>query len=271
MTHDQEGDAQEIPLPNIKAEKALAAALALVESFQGYVGETLTDERLEWLARDFAALNYEVRALVGIRRTLRQLVGQRLTAISAERLAWQLVGRTHELMGGNPVALFDKPTANGWALVEIIDAVPSEWPGGKRAVDMRLWALTGGPAGFTFVKKVPEGWFRYLVYQLAYTRRIEYPDTPALLRGVRFWAHLVTVGAGELEMVTWKTDSKVHERNKALVAVRHRDELGYDGGCPIGLAIPCLECTKLPHECPYSVQERKAPIGGTLRRPRADP
>ena len=243
------GEEIEKTLPRIKVDRVVALAGEFGRSFlRRYTTQPVTEEGAQHLALQFVELADRPFAYRGVHQTLRQLVGHPVTLPQAARLGWQIAGRLDDLEAG-PVPLFESPVANEWVALEIQGVGAARWPDGRPAVDLTLFPLTGTPAGFQFVRRVPEGWLRFLAYQIGYSRRVEYPDEPRYLVGLRFWAWTVS-GEEGLDMSKWAMDPAIAKANRLILRLRHRFDTTYETECPRDLDIDCWDCTSSLNECP---------------------
>lgn len=261
---------EEVALPDVKLDRLVAQGTMLAKSFNDQASlEPLEERSLRHLVADYIEATESWRHKVAIGRTLLQLTGRPFPPSTAERTAWQLVGRTYSIGDNNPLTLFDVPTAHGWSAVEILKTSPDTWPDGRFATVLTLFVLTGTAAGFQVTKKVPEGWLSYLARHIGYNRRMLYQDDPQYLIGLRFWAFLSSAEGQGLDLKNWQIDDKTLTRNRKILSLRHRDEITREVLCPNDLEVECLKCTKLPHECPASLLRRSAPSPAVVRTRKA--
>lgn len=236
-----------IQVPKLPVLQIIRDARDLEAAYRGLADLTV-DAVVRRRIVDSVVYSYDDERLRhGLDQTVRQLDGRPLGLRAARRLAWQIAARTDELLKG-PIVWFDSPSANGWVALEVMGIQAAEWKDGSDAVNLRLFCLTGTPAGFEVIKKVPTRWLRAPAYGIGWSRRTPYPDDPRMFVGLRFWAYLVTRTGGELDLQSWATDRKLLKANQTIIRARQRFDTE-DPICHLGFDHDCWDCTKGIHEC----------------------
>jgi hypothetical protein len=182
-------------------------------------------------------------------QTVAQYYGERLDDVMIRTLATQLAARSSELLEG-PLAKFGLlAVSNEWIPMEVLSVEPAIWRDDAPGALLRLECLYGRPAGHVFPRKFPEGWLRYLAYQIGYSRRVEYPDDSRLFVGLRFWGHMIAAQTEDkMDFSDWATDAQTIKHNKQIIKLRHRFDRD-DVDCPYELDCECVDCPKTQRAC----------------------
>lgn len=251
-------------LPKVSLPKVERAHLFFIDQLNGWHGEILDDDKCASICRLISLPDPQSGNLF---ETLLQYAGRRVDDRLKDMISRQLAARMKELEHG-PIQMFSDPVISEWVPMEVFRVVECPWRDNALGCRLKLYCLSGRPAGSFLYKKFPESWMAYFAYRLGFSRRVQYDYNLSHFIGLRFWGYVVSVelSDGKLDFEDWKLDSGMSKHNKTIIAKRTRfdidpDKLGVNSSCAFDFDHYCHECPKSIHSC-IAVPNRERTYAG---------
>lgn len=191
-------------LADIDARSALLSSI-----LQAVQGAKVDIPLIDCLAaRLFTVLEVDNLEIKHIKNTLFQYDGTLLTPELCALLSRQFAARCWELPYG-PLNIYVRPVRPEWIPVEIVAMTPVLWRDAYPGQELKLYCMSGHPAGHTLSKRVSDSWLRKLAYTVGYNRRLQFEGESADLVGLRFWGRAVANEDGEFDFDEMNIDAKL--------------------------------------------------------------
>jgi hypothetical protein len=239
------------PLPRVSLDKIDAGARPIARAILLSAGECVTYAHVDRWA-PVIAIALDRRVTESLTDTLSQFVGRPIFAELANQLAYQLVSRSDELDRG-PLLPYQTTVRTEWVGLEVQNVAETVWREDRRGVMLKLFALTGHPAGYKLERKVPAKFLDFFAYQLGFSRRVTYDGDPRHFIGLRFFAYVTPTPEGDMSFNTFEMTAKVKKLNSAVIKLRTRFEFE-KADCMHDYEHECWDCAVGRTECRASIR-----------------